>query len=86
MQGPDLNWKQIMAGLMNQELDIFPDSLRHIVAEKLDKDSKALQLEALDQLGLFAETVTPERLYTPLDTLVCRKFYFKIIFIGTTFG
>lgn len=70
MQGPDLNWKQIMAGLMNQDLDIFPDSLRYMIGDQLDSETKDLQLKALEQLGLFAETVMPERLYTPLDTLV----------------
>lgn len=70
MQGPDLSWKQIMAGLMDQDMDIFPDSLRHLVAERLDAKNRLVQIEALERMGLFAETVATERLYTPLDTLV----------------
>lgn len=69
MQGPDLTWKQVTAGLLNQQLDIFPDSLRRIVAEKLGEKSRSFELNALDELGLFSETPV-ERQNTPLDTLV----------------
>lgn len=67
LNGPDLTWKQVTAGLVNQQMDIFPDSLRRIVAERLGNDAQ--QLRALDELGLFTEAPA-ERQYTPLDTLV----------------
>lgn len=68
IQGPDLTWKQILAVMMNQQPDVFPDSLRKIVADRLGK-GKNRELAALEELGLFSDTV-PERHYTPLDTLV----------------
>ena len=50
------------------EEDIFPDSLRNIVAEKLGKE-RTKEMTALDELGLFSESV-PERHLNPIDTLV----------------
>lgn len=38
MQGPDLTWKQIIAILNNQSPDIFPDSLRKMVSNRLGAD------------------------------------------------
>lgn len=69
MQGPDLTWKQVTAGLLDQQHDIFPDSLKRIVAEKLAGRSNASELNALDELGLFSDTPV-ERQNTPLDTFV----------------
>jgi len=57
-----------MAGLMNQEVDIFPDQLKHIVAERIGKDKKR-EMEALEKLGLFSE-IPAERHYSPLETLI----------------
>jgi saccharopine dehydrogenase-like NADP-dependent oxidoreductase len=51
VQGPDLSWKQITASLMNQQQDIFPDSLKNIVMEKLGRE-KTRELEALEEFGL----------------------------------
>lgn len=69
MQGPDLTWKQIVAILLNQDPDIFPDSLRKIVSDRLDPNHCAQEMTALEELGLFSDMV-PERHLTPLDTLV----------------
>ncbi|KAI1715545.1 saccharopine dehydrogenase NADP binding domain-containing protein [Ditylenchus destructor] len=69
LQGPDLTWNQVMAHLMNQPTDIFPDSLKQIVVERLGGKEKIKEMQALEKLGLFAETPV-ERQYTPLDTLV----------------
>lgn len=68
VQGPDLTWKQITASLLNQEQDIFPDSLKNIVIELLGKE-KIRELQALDELGLFSDAL-PERNMSPLDTVV----------------
>jgi hypothetical protein len=68
IQGPDLTWKQIIAMQMNQQMDIFPDSLRKIVADALGPENTR-QLGALEELGLFSDTVA-ERQNTPIDTLV----------------
>ena len=68
MQGPDLTWKQIIAAQMNQQMDIFPDQLRNIIADAIGRD-KTKELAALEALGLFSDTVA-ERQYTPIDTLV----------------
>uniref|UniRef100_A0A914Z7W2 Saccharopine dehydrogenase (NAD(+), L-glutamate-forming) n=1 Tax=Panagrolaimus superbus TaxID=310955 RepID=A0A914Z7W2_9BILA len=68
MQGPDLTWKQITAALMNQNMDVFPDQLRNVVAEKLGKGKKR-EIAALEELGLFSDVVA-ERHSNPLDTLV----------------
>ncbi|KAI3418932.1 hypothetical protein GPALN_008027 [Globodera pallida] len=68
MQGPDMTWKQITASLLNQQPDIFPDSLMNIAAESLGKE-RTRELKALDELGLFSEGI-PERQMTPMDTLV----------------
>lgn len=51
VQGPDLSWKEITALLLNQQLDIFPDSLKNIAMELLGKE-KRRELGALDELGL----------------------------------
>ncbi|KAK0398486.1 hypothetical protein QR680_002615 [Steinernema hermaphroditum] len=67
IQGPDLTWKQLLASQLNQQMDIFPDSLRNILAERLGRSKKA-ELEALQELGLLSEQVA-ERHGTPLDTL-----------------
>ncbi|TMS38063.1 hypothetical protein L596_004871 [Steinernema carpocapsae] len=67
MQGPDLTWKQLLAAQLNQQMDIFPDSLNHILAEHLGRDKKA-ELDALNELGLLTEKMA-ERHGTPLDTL-----------------
>lgn len=65
--GPDLTWKQIMASLMNQPADIFPDSLKNIAAEKFGKRNSA-EMSALNELGLFSDKIV-ERHGTALDTL-----------------
>jgi hypothetical protein len=51
MQGPDLTWKQITASLLNQQQDIFPDSLKNIVMDLLGRE-KIRELEALEEFGL----------------------------------
>ncbi|CAD5225372.1 unnamed protein product [Bursaphelenchus xylophilus] len=66
MQGPDMTWQQIMAVMMNQQPDIFPDQLRKIVADRLGDKREFL---ALEELGLFSDNA-PERHLNPLDTLV----------------
>uniref|UniRef100_A0A914EBA5 Saccharopine dehydrogenase (NAD(+), L-glutamate-forming) n=1 Tax=Acrobeloides nanus TaxID=290746 RepID=A0A914EBA5_9BILA len=68
IQGPDLTWKQIIAMQMNQQMDIFPDSLRKLVADALGPENTR-QLGALEELGLFSDTVA-ERQGTAIDTLV----------------
>ena len=68
MQGPDLTWKQIIAALMNQDMDVFPDQLRNVVAENIGRE-KIRELGALEELGMFSDVVA-ERHMTPLDTLV----------------
>ncbi|VDM51968.1 unnamed protein product [Angiostrongylus costaricensis] len=35
VSGPDLTWKQLMASLLNQKLDIFPDSLCNVATERV---------------------------------------------------
>ncbi|PIC37692.1 hypothetical protein B9Z55_016231 [Caenorhabditis nigoni] len=62
--GPDLTWKELVASLSNQKLDIFPDSLRHIIEEKVGEKG----LSALENLGLFSDKVV-DRHGTPIDTL-----------------
>lgn len=54
-----------MASLMNQRLDIFPDSLRNIAAERVGS-SKGMK--ALRELGLFNDIVV-DRHGTAVDTL-----------------
>ena len=54
--GPDLTWKQIIALLQHQNVDIFPDSLRKFVADRLGENTKR-ELAALDELGIFSEMV-----------------------------
>uniref|UniRef100_A0A915PET4 Saccharopine dehydrogenase (NAD(+), L-glutamate-forming) n=2 Tax=Meloidogyne TaxID=189290 RepID=A0A915PET4_9BILA len=68
-EGPDLTWKQITASLLNQQIDIFPDSLKNIALDCLGGEGKIRELNGLDQIGLFSDA-TPERHLTPLDTLV----------------
>lgn len=65
--GPDLTWKQLMASLLNQKLDIFPDSLRNIAAERVGGSNK-IGMTALHELGLFSDIVA-DRHGTALDTL-----------------
>ncbi|KAI6224429.1 hypothetical protein M3Y99_01399800 [Aphelenchoides fujianensis] len=70
MQGPDLTWKQIMALLHNQPADIFPDSLRKIVQDRLGGPDAACEMAALEELGLFSDMVPERHGPTALDTLV----------------
>ncbi|KAK6034127.1 saccharopine dehydrogenase [Cooperia oncophora] len=65
--GPDLTWKQLMASLLNQKVDIFPDSLRNIAAERVGS-SNAIGMRALQELGLFSDIVA-DRHGNALDTL-----------------
>ncbi|ETN81777.1 saccharopine dehydrogenase [Necator americanus] len=67
VMGPDLTWKQLMAALLNQKQDIFPDSLRNIAAEKLG-GVNSTGMKALQELGLFSDIVA-DRHGTALDTL-----------------
>uniref|UniRef100_A0A8R1UD23 Saccharopine dehydrogenase (NAD(+), L-glutamate-forming) n=1 Tax=Pristionchus pacificus TaxID=54126 RepID=A0A8R1UD23_PRIPA len=70
-QGPDLTWarffKQLMASLLNQQTDIFPDSLRNIAAERLSGNKK-IGIKALTDLGLFSDTVV-DRKGSAVDTV-----------------
>lgn len=59
--------KQLMASLLNQKLDIFPDSLRNIAAERVGGSNK-IGMTALHELGLFSDIVA-DRHGTALDTL-----------------
>lgn len=59
-----MTWKELIASLSNQKLDIFPDSLRHIIEEKVGGKG----LSALENLGLFSDKVV-DRHGTPIDTL-----------------
>uniref|UniRef100_A0A7E4ULH5 Saccharopine dehydrogenase n=1 Tax=Panagrellus redivivus TaxID=6233 RepID=A0A7E4ULH5_PANRE len=68
VQGPDLTWKQITASLVNQQMDVFPDQLRNVVAEKLGRD-KVKEMAALNELGVFSDLI-PDRQVTPIDTIV----------------
>uniref|UniRef100_A0A1I7X9Y8 AlaDh_PNT_N domain-containing protein n=1 Tax=Heterorhabditis bacteriophora TaxID=37862 RepID=A0A1I7X9Y8_HETBA len=65
--GPDLTWKQLVASLLNQKLDIFPDSLRNIAAERVGK-TNAIGMKALNELGLFSDIVV-DRHGSAIDTL-----------------
>lgn len=56
-----------MASLLNQKLDIFPDSLRNIAAERVGGSNK-IGMTALHELGLFSDIVA-DRHGTALDTL-----------------
>jgi len=51
-EGPDLTWKQITASLLNQQIDIFPDSLKNIALDCLGGEGKIRELNGLDQIGL----------------------------------
>uniref|UniRef100_A0AC35U4V7 Saccharopine dehydrogenase n=1 Tax=Rhabditophanes sp. KR3021 TaxID=114890 RepID=A0AC35U4V7_9BILA len=66
--GPDITWKQIMAILLNQQPDIFPDSVKHIADETI-KDLK-YDIAGLENLGLFSDNIVAEKHGNPLDTLV----------------
>lgn len=65
--GPDLTWKELLASLLNQPQDIFPESLHHIAAEHIGKDNKD-GLRSLVELGLFSDVVA-ERHGSAIDTL-----------------
>lgn len=67
VQGPDLTWKQLMASQLNQKMDIFPDSLRKIAAERVGQHN-AIGMKALRELGLFSDVVV-DRHGCALDTL-----------------
>jgi hypothetical protein len=51
-QGPDLTWKQITASLLNQQIDIFPDSLKNIALDCLGGEEKLIELNGLEQIGI----------------------------------
>ncbi|KJH41140.1 saccharopine dehydrogenase [Dictyocaulus viviparus] len=65
--GPDLTWKQLMAFLLNQKLDIFPDSLRNLAADRIGAGNQ-IGVRALSDLGLFSDIVA-DRHGCALDTL-----------------
>ncbi|EPB71355.1 saccharopine dehydrogenase [Ancylostoma ceylanicum] len=67
IMGPDLTWKQLMASLLNQKQDIFPDSLRNIAAERVGGMNSS-GMKALQELGLFSDIVA-DRHGSALDTL-----------------
>ncbi|KAJ1350331.1 hypothetical protein KIN20_006098 [Parelaphostrongylus tenuis] len=67
VSGPDLTWKQLMACLLNQRQDIFPDSLRNIAAERVGGRNH-IGVKALSELGLFGDIVV-DRQGCALDTL-----------------
>ncbi|KAK6030158.1 saccharopine dehydrogenase [Ostertagia ostertagi] len=67
VMGPDLTWKQLMASLLNQKIDIFPDSLRNIAAERVG-GSNTIGMKALQELDLFSDIVA-DRHGNALDTL-----------------
>lgn len=56
-----------MALLLHQKPDIFVDSLKSLVLEKLNGNER--QLKALDGLDLFSDEILVERHNTPLDAL-----------------
>ncbi|PAV69441.1 hypothetical protein WR25_09044 isoform A [Diploscapter pachys] len=65
--GPDLTWKELMASLCDRKSDIFPDTLKEIVADKVGKDNKA-GYKALVDLNLFENKVV-DRKGSAIDTL-----------------
>uniref|UniRef100_A0A0K0DBU6 Saccharopine dehydrogenase n=1 Tax=Angiostrongylus cantonensis TaxID=6313 RepID=A0A0K0DBU6_ANGCA len=67
VSGPDLTWKQLMASLLNQKLDIFPDSLCNVATERVGGTNQ-IGVKALCDLGLFSDVV-PDRHGCALDTL-----------------
>ncbi|VDO37093.1 unnamed protein product [Haemonchus placei] len=67
VMGPDLTWKQLMASLLNKKIDIFPDSLRNVAAERVGA-SNTIGMKALQDLGLFSDIVV-DRHGSALDTL-----------------
>ncbi|CAI4227869.1 unnamed protein product [Auanema sp. JU1783] len=78
IQGPDLTWKQLMASLLNQRLDIFPDSLKNIAAEHVGKKN-VIGFNSLKELGLFSEIVV-DRQGCALDTLA--PYLAKVLAFG----
>ncbi|KAI6221387.1 Alanine dehydrogenase PNT and Saccharopine dehydrogenase domain containing protein [Aphelenchoides fujianensis] len=68
LQGPDLNWRQLLARLHDQPADVPLDALRSAIAARLGPNG-ADGMAALEELGLLSDRV-PERHQTPLDTLV----------------
>uniref|UniRef100_A0A0N5A3W0 Saccharopine dehydrogenase n=1 Tax=Parastrongyloides trichosuri TaxID=131310 RepID=A0A0N5A3W0_PARTI len=66
--GPDLTWKQVMAILLNQQPDIFPDSVKNIAKDMLRSDN--YDISVLEQLGLFSDNIIADKMGNPLDTLV----------------
>uniref|UniRef100_A0A0N5CDR4 Saccharopine dehydrogenase n=1 Tax=Strongyloides papillosus TaxID=174720 RepID=A0A0N5CDR4_STREA len=66
--GPDLTWKQVMAILLNQQQDIFPDSIKNMAKDILSADD--YDITPLEQLGLFSDNIIAEKMSNPLDTLV----------------
>lgn len=65
--GPDLTWKELMAGLLNQQQDIFPESLIHLASEKIGSENP-MGIRSLIELGFFSDMVA-ERHGTAIDTL-----------------
>ncbi|CAI5448094.1 unnamed protein product [Caenorhabditis angaria] len=62
--GPDLTWKELVAISQNQKPDIFTDSLKSLVEQKVGANGA----NALEELGLFLDK-TVDRHGTPIDTL-----------------
>ena len=64
-RGPEMTWKQFMAGQLGQKEDILLSNLKNLLHERLGNWSR---VNALEQLGLLGDDVVIKK-GSPLDTI-----------------
>jgi alpha-aminoadipic semialdehyde synthase len=64
--GPDMTWRAYMCELFGKKHDLYYDTLRDLVYERVGKDD--FKLESIESLGLLDKELIDKK-STPLDTL-----------------
>jgi alpha-aminoadipic semialdehyde synthase len=64
--GPDLTWREYMCDLMGKDKNVFPDTLKDLIYDKVGKDRS--RLKCIEDLGLLEDEQIDKK-DTPLDTL-----------------